>query len=191
MWLWSGFGRLVKEPPCLGPNRVSPRRLWTLDLRLWTPGFPHKPPDFNSSRAPPSVWSGGTLDKPWTCPGTMEPAQTLIFDQPHLSSSLRPTLHRLHSARADGVFPATPRCSPHVYPMWITKSPLFAGFSHYFLHPARFVLPSLRRRAESNTAARSEDPAGRGGAGCAASLPGRYRNTGNGSSERLDGRLKR
>src|SRR5208283_778311 len=33
--------------------------------------------------------SGGTLDKPWTYPGTIEPPPTPVFDQPHLSSLLR------------------------------------------------------------------------------------------------------
>ena len=37
-------------------------------------------------------------------------------------------------------------------PVLITKSPLFAGYSYTFLHPTRFVLPSLRSRTESDAA---------------------------------------
>ena len=82
-------------------------------------GVDHKSPEYNSSPAPPSRWSGGTLDKPWTYSGTIEPPQTPVFDQPHLSSSLRTSLRRLRPARADGVLPATPRCSPREYPVLI------------------------------------------------------------------------
>jgi hypothetical protein len=53
-----------------------------------------KSPEYSPPPALPSGWSGGTLDKPWTCPGTAEPAQTTVFDQPHLSSSLHPPLRR-------------------------------------------------------------------------------------------------
>ena len=48
----------------------------------------HKPPEYNSPPASPSGWSGGTLDIPWTCPGTIEPSQTPVFDQPSLSIPL-------------------------------------------------------------------------------------------------------
>ena len=48
-------------------------------------GVHHKPPEYNLPPAPPSGWSGGTLDKPWTCPGTIEPPQTPVFDQSSLS----------------------------------------------------------------------------------------------------------
>jgi hypothetical protein len=44
-------------------------------------GVHHKRPEYNSPFAPASAWSGGTLDKPWTCPGTIEPSQTRVFDQ--------------------------------------------------------------------------------------------------------------
>ena len=47
-------------------------------------GFHNKLPEYNSPPAPPSGWSGSTLDKPWTCPGTIEPPQTPVFDQPSL-----------------------------------------------------------------------------------------------------------
>jgi hypothetical protein len=52
----------------------------------------HKPPEYNSPPAPPSGRSGGTLDKPWTRSGTIEPPQTSVFDQPHLFNSLYPRL---------------------------------------------------------------------------------------------------
>ncbi len=50
----------------------------------------HKPLEYNSPSAAPSWRSGGTLDKPWTCSGTIEPPPTPVFDQPHLSNSLHP-----------------------------------------------------------------------------------------------------
>ena len=52
----------------------------------WLLGVHHKPFEYNSPSAAPSGWSGGTLDKPWTCPGTIEPLPTPVFDQPHLSN---------------------------------------------------------------------------------------------------------
>ena len=45
-------------------------------------GLQHQQPEYNSPSAPPPGWSGGTLDKPWTSPGTVDPAQAPIFDQP-------------------------------------------------------------------------------------------------------------
>ena len=51
-------------------------------------GVSHKHPEYNSPPAPTSGWSGGTLDKPWTCPGTIEHLQTPVFDQPSLSRPL-------------------------------------------------------------------------------------------------------
>jgi hypothetical protein len=47
-------------------------------------GVDHKSPKYYCPPAPPPGWSGGTLDKPWTCPGTIEPPQTPVFDQPSL-----------------------------------------------------------------------------------------------------------
>jgi hypothetical protein len=47
----------------------------------------HKHPEYNPPSAPPSGWSGGTLDIPWTCPIPIEPPQTPVFDQPSLSNS--------------------------------------------------------------------------------------------------------
>ncbi len=76
-----------------------------MDVGGWLLGFHHKPFEYNSSPAPASGWSGGTLDKPWTCPGTIEPAPTPVFDQPYLSRKLHPLLRRLRSARANGVLP--------------------------------------------------------------------------------------
>jgi len=86
--------------------------LQRLGLQTWgtsTPGFArllraHHHSSFNLLHSPQ-----GTLDKPWTCPGTIEPSQTPVFDQPHLSRPYYPALRRLRSARAYGVLPATPR----------------------------------------------------------------------------------
>ena len=66
-------------------------------------GAQHKLSEFNSSAAPPPGWSGGTLDKPWTSPGTIEAPQTPVFDQPHLSSSLHPALRLLSHFHADAL----------------------------------------------------------------------------------------
>ena len=68
-------------------------------------GLYYKSPESNSPPTLPSGWSGGTLDKLWTCTGTIAPPQTPAFDQPHLSSSLYAPQR---SACADGVLPATP-----------------------------------------------------------------------------------
>ena len=51
-------------------------------------GANHKHPESNSPLPPPSGWSGGTLDKPWTHPGTIEPISDPIFDQARLSKSV-------------------------------------------------------------------------------------------------------
>jgi hypothetical protein len=51
-------------------------------------GVFHKPSEYNSPPPPPSGWSGGTLDKPWTSSGTIEPSQSLVSDQPSLSRPL-------------------------------------------------------------------------------------------------------
>src|ERR1035441_1127419 len=48
----------------------------------------HKPSECNSPAAPPSGWSGGTLDKPWTYSGTIEPIPDPFFDQARLSKSV-------------------------------------------------------------------------------------------------------
>jgi hypothetical protein len=78
----------------------------------------HKYPGCNSPPAPPSGWSGGTLDIPWTSPIPIEPAQTPVFDQPDLFRSLHPPLRRPRSARTDrdyaGGSPVIPRRVPDV-----------------------------------------------------------------------------
>jgi len=48
----------------------------------------HKSSEYNSPPEPPGCWSGGTLDIPWTHPGTIDPPQTAVFDQRGLSKSL-------------------------------------------------------------------------------------------------------
>jgi hypothetical protein len=63
-------------------------RCWMLDVGCWMFSVRHKPSEHNSPPSPPSRWSGGTLDKPWTCPGTIEPPQITVFDQPRLSRPL-------------------------------------------------------------------------------------------------------
>ena len=47
-------------------------RCWMLDVGCWMFGVHHKPPEYKSPPAPPSGWSRGALDKPWTYPGTIE-----------------------------------------------------------------------------------------------------------------------
>jgi hypothetical protein len=143
MWLWVAFSRL---------SRFEVRGSG-FDVGCWMFGVQHKHLKYISPPAPPSGWSGGTLDKPWTCPGTIEPPESPVFDQPHLFSSRHPPLRRLNPAHAVGsgeharrgralpiqqrygcVLPAPtafcrrlPRRDHGVYPMRIIESPLFAG----------------------------------------------------------------
>jgi hypothetical protein len=105
----AGVGRGSHESPMILLHPL--RRDWMMDVGWRLFGVHHKHPEYNSPSAAPWGWSGGTLDKPWTCPGTIEPSPTPVFDQPHLSSPLHPPLRRLRSARADGVLPVAPRCS--------------------------------------------------------------------------------
>ena len=79
------------------------------------PGAHHKHPEYNSHPSPPSWWSGGTLDKLWTCSSTIELPQAPVFDQPHLSSALHPPPCSLLCAPADGVLPANLRRGPLVH----------------------------------------------------------------------------
>ena len=76
-WLGGGSGWLFSAIPHSAlRNPHSPQ------------GVSHKHPEYNSPPAPTSGWSGGTLDKPWTCPGTIEHLQTPVFDQLSLSRPL-------------------------------------------------------------------------------------------------------
>ena len=50
-------------------------------------GVHHKPSEYDWPPAPPSGWSGGPLDKPWTCPGTIEHPKGSHFNQASLSKS--------------------------------------------------------------------------------------------------------
>src|SRR5450759_4048081 len=59
-----------------------------LDVGCWMFGVHHKCSEYNYPPTPLLGWSGGTLDKPRTCPGTIEPPQTPVFDQPNLSKPL-------------------------------------------------------------------------------------------------------
>src|ERR1019366_7178441 len=58
------------------PPLRSPPSSWRLEGQIqvggWKFGVRHKPSEYNSLPAPPSGWSGGTLDIPWTCPGTIK-----------------------------------------------------------------------------------------------------------------------
>jgi hypothetical protein len=47
----------------------------------------HKRSKYSSPLPPPSGWSGGTLDIPWTYPGTIDHPQCPIFKQASLSNS--------------------------------------------------------------------------------------------------------
>jgi hypothetical protein len=99
-WLRGGFGR---------PSRAIPQS----EIRIphSPPGVHHKPSEYNFHRAPSAGWSGGTLDKPWTCPGTIEPSQPPVFEQPSLSrllssgiprrndlGAMQPSGRRMHGA---------------------------------------------------------------------------------------------
>ena len=110
---WGGFGLALG-----GFARLF--EVWSsmFDVRCSMFRVHHKHPEYNPPLPPPSGRSGGSLDKPWTCPGTIEPSHTAVFDQPHLSRPLRLPPRGLRSTRLDGVLSAAPRCSLHVYPMW-------------------------------------------------------------------------
>ena len=85
-----GFARPFRTPH----SAFAPRWLCVAILHsafFLLPSLPsvhHKRPEYNSPFAPASGWSGGTLDKPWTCTGTIEPSQNPVFDQPSLSRPL-------------------------------------------------------------------------------------------------------
>jgi len=46
--------------------------------------------EYTSPPLPPSAWSAGTLDKPWTYPGTIEPPQSSVFIRTKLPSTPGP-----------------------------------------------------------------------------------------------------
>jgi hypothetical protein len=77
------------------PPRNNSLRYTMLDVGCWMFGVHHEPIEYSSHSAPPSGWSGDTLDKPLTCPATIEPPQPHVFDQPSLSIPL-----------SDGIFVA-------------------------------------------------------------------------------------
>ena len=69
-------------------GRLCPRvRRWELDVGCWMFGVPNKLSEYNLPLPPRSGWSGGTLDKPWTHPGTIDPLPDPVFDQARLSMS--------------------------------------------------------------------------------------------------------
>src|ERR1019366_2281468 len=82
------------------------------DVRGSRFGANHKHPESNSPAAPPSGWSGGTLDKPWACPGTIDPLPDPIFDQARLSKSVSrgSSAHSRHSALDVGSSMLEVRC---------------------------------------------------------------------------------
>jgi hypothetical protein len=79
-----------------------------------------KSSEYNSPRSPPTGWSGGTLDIPWTCPIPIEPLQTPVFDQPHLSSPRKATPH----------FWAHPTGFERPIPVWPSHACRFAWSKH-------------------------------------------------------------
>ena len=88
---WGGFTPFC---PAFGDSRFGVRGSM---FRVY-----HKPPEYTSSPASPAGRSGGTLDIPWTCPGTIEATQTPVFDQPSLSRPLSSGIsatERLRSGR--------------------------------------------------------------------------------------------
>ena len=122
MWLWGRIGcvsAFILHPSAFAPVwlRVALVGNSRFEVRGSKFGVDHKPSEYNSPPARTSGWSGGTLDKPWTYPGTIEPSQRLVFDQPHLSNLPHPPLRRLCAARTDGVLPVAPRCSSQEYPV--------------------------------------------------------------------------
>jgi hypothetical protein len=100
---------------------------WRLDVGCWKFGLHHKLLKSNSPLSPPSWWSGGTLDKLWTCPVTVEPSQGPVFHQAGLSNS--PSCHAWAVKRSPSL---DVRCSMRkvtAYPfprqMAVESKPLF------------------------------------------------------------------
>jgi hypothetical protein len=73
-----------------------------------------------------------------------------------------------------GGYPVYSRCIAGVYPMWIAKSPVFAGLWPPWPPAAPVLRHSPRIPPESNTAGRSAGPIGPGVAGCGTSRLRRY-----------------
>jgi len=125
MWLWVALPGFAQAPASIsafcfllspggGVARLLKVRGSRFELRGSEFGFHNKLSEYNSPPAPPSGWSGGTLDKPWTYPIPIEPPQTPAFDQLRLSRPLSKGLnqHRGISTAAPGNFPVagqTPR----------------------------------------------------------------------------------
>ena len=63
-------------------------RCWKLDVGCSMFGVDDKPSEYNSPRPPPSGWSGGILDIPWTCPIPIAHPKAARFDQTSLSNPL-------------------------------------------------------------------------------------------------------
>ena len=80
-WLWRSFG--VPFGGFARPFFIL-HSSFCIRPRAFTISHPNTTP---LPRAPRGGL-GGTLDKPWTCPGTIEPPQTPVFDQPSLSRPL-------------------------------------------------------------------------------------------------------
>jgi hypothetical protein len=121
-WLSGGFGWLARSPVFISAfyfvlSAFSWRGLGSAvqgsRFRVQGSRFRvhHKNTEYNSPPAPPSGWSGGTLDIPWTYPGTIDQPQDLIFDQARLSKSVS----------CD--FSAVPRCSGLDVGCWMFRFP--------------------------------------------------------------------
>src|ERR1017187_1772934 len=93
MWLWAACA-VSRLYFCFRLSAFAPWRLCRafrgskFKVQGSRFGVYHKPSEYNPPPAPPSGWSGGTLDKPWTCPIPIEPPQTPVIDQPSLSIPL-------------------------------------------------------------------------------------------------------
>jgi hypothetical protein len=71
-WLWGGFKVALGGFAMLFKARSSRFEVH------------HEHLEYNSPSAPPSRRSWGALDKPWTCPATLEPPHDPVCDQPSL-----------------------------------------------------------------------------------------------------------
>ena len=108
----SGFGWLCPAFRC-----------WKLDVGCSMFGVHDKPFEYNSPPSPPWGWSGGALVPPWTCPISIDPPQTPVFDQSGLSRSLScgsPAVQRF-SALDVGCWTLDVRCSGPGYWRWVAR----------------------------------------------------------------------
>jgi hypothetical protein len=103
-------------------------------------GVQYKLSEYNSPSAPPSGRPGGTLEIPWTYPGTIEPSQHPVFDQPGLSKSLSYGV-ATKSIRAPDSGPEQSEAKPEFSPQNPCSSAFICG-SLLHIDPPQYPTPT-------------------------------------------------